>query len=347
MKSFSTLSNCNAAAIVDGFFDAFQEHVSIRRDGDICFLPLRYGLATLTATGDRIEFSAEADDDIRLSYVKMAVAEHLAAHPLTSTEKIEWTGALDAAPPFFQTIEVVSSRMVTPHMKRITFRSDSFGSYAAGGIHVRLIFPPTGRQPVWPSLGADGRIQWPSGADALAARVYTIRSIDLEANEIEIDFVLHDHMDGVVAPGADFGASAVPGQVVGIFAPGGDEIPKAPSLLLFADETGLPAMARILEEQPATSRVLAFAEVDSPHDHYDFPSAPNIELTYLYRHGRKPGTVGLLPEAMRQLTTPCQVSTYLWAGCAFDDYMEIRRVARKDWQLARENHSVVAYWRNQ
>jgi hypothetical protein len=46
---------------VDGFFDAFQEHVSIRRDGDICFLPLRNGLATLTATGDRIEFSAEAD----------------------------------------------------------------------------------------------------------------------------------------------------------------------------------------------------------------------------------------------------------------------------------------------
>jgi NADPH-dependent ferric siderophore reductase len=40
-------------------------------------------------------------------------------------------------------------------------------------------------------------------------------------------------------------------------------------------------------------------------------------------------------------------NTYLWAGCAFEDYMEIRRVARKDWQLARENHSVVAYWRSQ
>ncbi len=345
MKSYSTLSNCDAGAIVDGFFEAFHEHVNIRREGDSCFLPLRYGLATLTVAGDRVEFSAEAEDDIRLSYVKMAVAEHLATHPLTSTEKIEWTGALGEAPPFFQTIEVVSSRMVTPHIKRVTFRSDGFGSYAAGGIHVRLIFPPAGRKPVWPSLSADGRIQWPSGPDTLAARVYTIRSINLEANEIEIDFVLHDHEDGVAAPGADFGADAAPGQVVGIFAPGGNEIPKAQSLLLFADETGLPAMARILEDLPATSRVSAFAEVDSPADHYDLPSAANIELTYLYRRGRKPGTVGLLPEAMRQFTTPCHPSAYLWAGCEFDDYMEIRRLARKDWRLARENHSVVAYWR--
>lgn len=284
MKSFLIVSGEDAAANASDLLNAFRDYAEVRCDCDSHTILLRYGEVMIDVLPDRLAITALAEDDILLSYVKMAVAEHLATHPTGGTHKLEWQGVATetANPPFFQTIEVVSSTLVTPRMKRITFEGASFRSYTSGGLHVRLLFPPAGRQAVWPSVSAEGRIVWPDGDDAIAARVYTIRKIDTDKNEIEIDFVLHE-IGSLHSPGADFGQNARRGDTIGIFAPGGDKIPKAASLLLLGDETALPAMARIVEDLPATSIARVFAKVGSPADHYDFPPFDNVELTYLYR----------------------------------------------------------------
>ncbi|TIV93327.1 MAG: siderophore-interacting protein, partial [Mesorhizobium sp.] len=36
---------------------------------------------------------------------------------------------------------------------------------------------------------------------------------------------------------------------------------------------------------------------------------------------------------------------YVWAGCEFADFREIRRIVRKEWGLPRDRHLVTAYWR--
>lgn len=347
MKSFLCLSGHDAAAIASDLLETFRDHAEVRSDGNRHTILLRYGKAMIEVLPDRLAITALADDDIRLSYVKMAVAEHLAVHPIGGRQKIEWQGVATAttSPPFFQTIEVVASALVTPHMKRITFRGASFRSYARGGLHVRLLFPPAGRPPVWPSVSAEGRIVWPDGDNAIAARVYTIRRVDAEKGQLEIDFVLHE-APSLPSPGADFGQNARPGDTIGIFAPGGDEIPKADSLVLLGDETALPAMARIVEELPATSMARVFVQVGSPADHYDFPPSDNVELTYLYRE-EKTGRGASLPAALEESLDGWQGDMpFIWAGCEFNDYLAVRRFARENLNLPRDRHSVVAYWRD-
>jgi NADPH-dependent ferric siderophore reductase len=341
------VSGRDAATIASDLLETFRGYAEVRCDGDRHTILLRYGEVRIEVLPNRLAITAVADDDIRLSYVKMAIAEHLAAHPIAGTQKIEWQGVATAttSPPFFQTIEVFAWALVSPHMKRITFKGASFRSYARGGLHVRLLFPPAGRQPVWPSVSAEGRIVWPDGDDAIAARVYTIRRIDAEKGEIEIDFVLHE-TGSLPSPGADFGQNARPGDTIGIFAPGGDEIPKAASLVLLGDETALPAMARIVEDLPATSMARVFAKVGSPADHYDFPQFHNVELTYLYR-GEEAVKLASLPGALEDSLDGWQGEMpFIWAGCEFNDYLAVRRFAREILNLPRDRHSVIAYWRD-
>lgn len=347
MKSFLTVTTHDAAAIASDLLKAFRDYAEVRSDGNRHTIVLRYGEAEIELLSDRLAIAAVADDDIRLSYVKMAVAEHLAAHPVGCRQRIEWQGVATATTnsPFFQTIEVVSSALVTPHMKRITFKGASFQSYARGGLHVRLLFPPGGRRAVWPLLNAEGRIVWPDGDDAIAARVYTIRKIHADKNEIEIDFVLHG-TGSLPSPGTNFGQNARPGDTIGIFAPGGNEIPKAASLVLLGDEAALPAMARIVEDLPATSKASVFAQVGSPADHYDFQALDNIRITYLYRKDET-ARAASLPGALEKSLDSWQGDMpFIWAGCEFNDYLAVRRFAREHLNLPRDRHSVVAYWRD-
>lgn len=347
MKSHVILSGVDAPLAMEGLLQAFREYAHVSSENGRHVVRLRYGEAKLALSPAQLMITAEAEDAIRLSYVKMAVAEHWASHPLGNSHKLAWQGAAVGAsrPPFFQTIEVVSSRLVGPKMKRIRFRGERFADFAAGGLHVRLIFPPKGRAPRWPTIAADGRIIWPDGEDALVARVYTLRSIDVQTGEVEVDFVLHDP-GKIAAPGTAFAEQARSGDIIGIFAPGGNEIPDARSLLLLGDETALPAMARIAEALPATSRAKVFAEVESIEDHYQFPETDNVDVHYLYRCKQPEGTTGALAEALSEaINRRKEELPFIWAGCEFSDYLTIRRLVREELNLQRNKYSVVAYWR--
>ena len=46
-------------------------------------------------------------------------------------------------------------------MRRLWFLARDLGRLAYGGIHLHLLFPPQGRQSVWPKMGSDGLIKWP------------------------------------------------------------------------------------------------------------------------------------------------------------------------------------------
>jgi hypothetical protein len=122
---------------------------------------LHYGSVSARRQGSRVHIRVFADDDTNLSYVKMEVAA-CANEILGSTGGICWSGQgnLPALPVFFRQITVVSSQRISPHMQRIRFRSDNLSRYANGGIHIRLLIPPSGREAVWPSIGP---VDWLSG----------------------------------------------------------------------------------------------------------------------------------------------------------------------------------------
>ncbi|RWA69898.1 siderophore-interacting protein [Mesorhizobium sp.] len=303
---------------------------------------MHYGSLNATLDDGGVRIRVAAQDETCLAYMKMIVAGHITGQ-LGTTGDLRWQGdGQDAGTPaFFREITVESSARLSPHMQRVRFSCRDLGRFAHGGLHVRLLLPPPGRQPVWPSMGADGMLLWPSGADSLTVRVYTIRALDIGDGWLDVDFVLHP---GTETPAAAFAQSARAGDVIGMIGPGGGDVPETKNLLLVGDDTALPAIGRILEALAPSTCAEALVEVNGPEDRTALTEGDNITVHWLYRHGREAGCAGLLPAALRERDHAAD-NLYVWAGCEFADFREIRRIVRKEWGLPRDRHLVTAYWR--
>ncbi|RJT39376.1 siderophore-interacting protein [Mesorhizobium waimense] len=305
---------------------------------------MHYGSLNATLDDGSVLIRVAAEDETCLSYMKMTVAGHFSEH-LGTTKGIRWLGdGSDAGTPvFFREIRVVSATRISPHMQRVRFSGKDLGRFAHGGLHVRLLLPPRGRQPVWPSMASDGLLVWPSGKDALVVRVYTIRALDAAAGWLDVDFVLHPGQD---TPAATFAENAQAGDIIGMIGPGGGGAPDAEVVLLVGDDTALPAIGRILEELAPSARAEVLIEVDGPEDRMPLAGGQNIAITWLYRQGVEPGTASLLPAALRARDQAAlSDELYVWAACEFADFREIRKIVRKEWGLPRGRHLVTAYWR--
>lgn len=214
-----------------------------------------------------------------------------------------------AAPvPYFQLMTVVGAHRLTPRLVRVVLAGDA-ARLATGGLHVRVLIPRPGIAPRWPGLdAATGAAIWPTGDDAPIGRVYTLRRVDLTSNQVAIDVVQHG--DG---PGAAWGATARPGDIVGIAGPGGDTVPTARWHLIAGDETAAPAIARILEELPAEATAVVRIEVEDIADIPPLMSAARLDLRLLPRQGRG---AGLLRSAIAEVALPeAGEDAHVWVGC--------------------------------
>ncbi|PYE89540.1 siderophore-interacting protein [Phyllobacterium leguminum] len=326
--------------------DHFSEHADItmtERRGEFA---LPYGRAVVEADDVSLTFHTEGDDDTGLAYMKYAVAEHVLEFAEGETPRIVWSGdgAAGSPLPYFREMRVVCARNITPHMRRVTLKGENMERFAHGGLHVRLLFPPKGvAAPQWPVTGEDGRPLWPEGENKLVNRVYTIRNIDVERGEVDIDIVIHE---GDETPGSSFALKAGEGDLVGMTGPGGSALGDADWYLFAGDETALPAIGRILESLPAHVKAVVRIEVDSAAEEQDLRSDADIDVVWLHRNGQEAGTTALLADAVRAVEFPDDgTRVYAWAGCEFAAFRAIRAYIRKERKLDRQDHLVVAYWR--
>ncbi len=301
------------------------------------------GLA-VSPEGDRLEVSAYGATQTGLSYMKLVFIDHIREY-LDEQVEVDWAGdgLSHGLPPFFREARVTESRRVTPTMQRLRFAVPNLASLSVDEIHVRLLLPPEDRPadlpPVWPVLTPSGALSWPQGPEALLVRIYTLSSVDLARGEVEIDFVLHSHAPAKGRSAAQWAETCRPGAVVGLLGPGGGHLPPTRRMLLIGDETALPAIARIQQSLPKDTGCETLIEVDGPESEQPMPRP----VRWLHRNGAPAGSTRLLIDAMAELT-PSE-DLYLWAGCEFNAFREIRRQARAVWKLPRERHMVTAYWR--
>lgn len=321
----------------------FREFGSVSGRGRCRRIETGFGTADVEDCGRCLKICAAGRDEVALAYVKLAMAEHL-LDLATDAPSIVWQGdGMAGSPlPYFREMRVMAVRDLTPHMRRITLAGSDLGRFATGGMHVRLLLPKVGdADPQWPVMGEDGRPRWPAGEDRPDVRIYTLRRVDADAGEVDIDFVLHE---GDAMPGARFAAQAMPGDIVGMTGPGGGEPPNADWVLLLGDETAIPAIARILETLPAHSHAVVRIVVENTDEEQQLVSRASLDLRWLHRDGA--GEQSLLQAALADIEWPDEGrSIFAWAGCEFRDFVAIRRHFRKERGLARENHLAVAYWR--
>lgn len=145
-----------------------------------------------------------------------------------------------ALAPGLAVMRVVSVAQRTPGFIRVRLQGDEAARFGQGSLHFRLLLPQPGRRAVWPRIGDTGRTIWPEGADALHRPVYTV----IAQQDDWLDFDIYHHKG---SPTCDWALSAPEGQEVAIVGPGGGWCPEADRLMLFGDETALPAIARMLD----------------------------------------------------------------------------------------------------
>ncbi|WP_372399444.1 siderophore-interacting protein [Azospirillum sp. HJ39] len=323
--------------------------LSFVREGGTLAASGAFGRLALTVGADGLHLRAEADDRGLLERLRASVSEQLAGL-LGEDAAIVWTGDVETGPLFadFREIRVAAVRDLTPRLRRVTFQGRDLGRFATpDNLHVRLYLPPDGATvPSWPRPGPDGRPLWPEPDRRPAVRYYTLRRIDAEAGELDIDFVLHaddGHSAGAPdgAPGAGFARRARPGDLCGMSGPCGLGIRPASWHLLAGDETALPAIARILEELPADARGIALIEVEDAADEVPLRAPAGIAVRWLHR--RDAGAdEGALVEAVRNLALPSDL--FAWVACEFDDLGRLRDHLRGR-GIDRDRMLTVAYWR--
>lgn len=181
-----------------------------------------------------------------------------------------------------------------------------------------------------------------SPSDGPPWRHYTVRDVHESGASIDIDFVVHE---GGFA--SEWATRAEVGHVLGVFTADVSRSyysppDRAPHQLLVADATGLPGLARIIEELPAGTRAHAFIEVQTEADRQQLESAADVTFTWITGSGLG-HSLSALPAAIEAWDAPLDLD-YAWVACESAASRRIRRHLRTVLRLDRRNHIAVGYW---
>lgn len=242
-----------------------------------------------------------------------------------------------------RSLDVVRAGRIAPNMVRVTLTGEELRGFASVGFddHVKMFFPRPGQAaPDLPIVGPRG-IEMPDGVAWPIARDYTPRRYDPAANELDIDFAIHE--DG---PATRWAANAKPGDRAWIGGPRGSfVVPFAFDWhLLIGDETALPAIARRLEELPAGSRAVVVAEVENAANELELASDADVTVVWVHRGERAAGEPAGFMAALEDLEWPAG-DYHAWISCeslvakALRTYLIESRGANPKWMRA------SGYWR--
>lgn len=313
---------------------------------DARILSFRGARAHFSRDGEATLVDADAASLEELYFLRMTVASHILEFSGDTPPDIEWTGdgVELSRPPNFQILQVMAVRDITPHMRRITFAGADVARFAPlGALHLNILVQhPDLMKPQWPGLGSNGLISWQDPERRPWFRKYTVRSLDLAAGTLDIDFVMHAD----AGPGSRFAETAKPGDEVGVAGPGGGGLVATDWYLFAGDETALPAIGRMLENLPENARGRAVIEVANESEIQPLHCKAAIDVEWLRRGDAPAGTTQLLSETVRRTSFPNDGSrVYVWAGCEFDAFRAIRSHLRNERGLKKQEHLVVSYWR--
>ena len=161
-------------------------------------------------------------------------------------------------------VSVARAETLSPHFKRIVFQGPDLKIFADAGYdeRIKILLPfPDGSVPPPSFFEAtpEDPLAWYQQWRTLPAesrnplRTYTVRKVRPGSEQIDVDFVIHDH----AGPAGAFAEAARPGDQAIIIGPnaqaggpvaGMDFYPgQSRHLLLVGDETAVPAIAAIMD----------------------------------------------------------------------------------------------------
>ncbi|MCX4786858.1 siderophore-interacting protein [Streptomyces sp. NBC_01221] len=261
------------------------------------------------------------------------------------------------APPItpfrFFDLTVLRTRRLGPSMLRVTFGGPELDGFAAGGRDqsLSLFLPHPGQpEPVVP-VDADGNwfAAWRALPDNVRAvmRSYTVRAQRRTpdgASEVDIDFALH----GVGGPACRWAAGASPGDRLKALGPAVEDNTavrfRPPQdtdwVLIWADETALPAASAALEWLPAGTEARVWLEVQHTEDRQALNTAAKARISWLVRDEGAPTAL----EAVRAAELP-EGTPYVWIAGESSQVRALRRHLVQERRFDRRRLTFAGYWR--
>ncbi|MHA7879989.1 MAG: siderophore-interacting protein [Saccharospirillum sp.] len=219
-------------------------------------------------------------------------------------------------------LEVLNTRTVTPHMRRITLGGEGMAAFPEdqASAYIKLIFP--NENDTRPLM-----------------RTYTVRH-HREA-EIDVDFVIHED----TGPASQWALETQPGDRIMVGGPG----PKkrlnedADWFLLVGDMTAIPAISVNLAQLPADARGYAVLEVLDPADIQDLEKPRNLELIWFVNPQPDLSGQALLNrvKALDWLEGQADV----WAACEFQSMRNLRAYFKQERRVPKHHLYVSSYWK--
>ncbi|GAA3395362.1 siderophore-interacting protein [Streptomyces roseoviridis] len=260
----------------------------------------------------------------------------------------------ETAPFQFFSLQVDRTRRLGPSLVRVTFTGEDLKRFAAGGRDQSLslflphpgqdapVLPPLDNPDMYAILGAYRAMPHDERA---VMRSYTVREQRTEpVAEIDIDFAVHE--DG--GPACRWAQHAKPGDRVVVLGPAVADntgvrfrLPEdADSVLIWGDETALPAASAILQWLPAETRAHVYLEVPYSGDRMELATEADATITWLVREEGAPSAVEAIAAAELPGADP-----YVWIAGESGVVKALRRHFVRERGLDRRRVTFVGYWR--
>ncbi|SBT91607.1 NADPH-dependent ferric siderophore reductase, contains FAD-binding and SIP domains [Streptomyces sp. DI166] len=278
----------------------------------------------------------------------------------------------------FFALQVVRTRRLGPSLVRVTFGGEELRDFRSDGRDqsLSLFLPHPGQDaPVVPVELGDGWWQgWRELPDDVRAvmRSYTLRALRRDPDEIDIDFVLHGVEPGApvpAGPASRWAATARAGDRVLLIGPAEADNrairfrPPADTdlVVIWGDETALPAVSAIVESLPAGTRARVWLEVQHAGDVQELSTQADAEIHWLVREERggaegSPMALGpttrepaprepMALDALRRAQLPPAERPYVWIAGESGCVKALRRHFVGERGIDRRRVTFVGYWR--
>jgi len=208
-------------------------------------------------------------------------------------------------------LQLLGRETISPGFVRVTLGGPELAGFVSTGFddHLKFLLPQPGlERPNLPVI-EDGRPTF--HGERPTARDYTPLRYDLERNELEIEFALHDN-----GPAADWAANAPLGQWVGVAGPRGS--------MIVPKEFEWHWLAR------ATVRI----NLADARDQRALTSAAQLDVQW----------VDSLTAAAEKLELP-QGDGFIWAAGEHSDMAQLRRSVLAKPGVDAKRMRIAAYWK--
>ena len=238
--------------------------------------------------------------------------------------------------------EVNETKFISKNIKEIVFKGDFTKLETQNGDDFLFVIVPLDKNKT--VLDRDYsmenyRKQTSEEIKITAGAYYTIRN--LSDDEIKMWFVLHSHSGnlGNWAEKAKTGDQAILWGPRSMFSPS----KKFSHLILIADETGIPAMKAISENNKNFSKCTTFYEVIDESCQIPTKGKNNILENWIYREGDKPGEGEKLLNRLKAYQLP-KNDFYIFGAGEARQMMKIRKFFKSE-GVAKEEMHITGYWK--